>query len=89
MTGLHAKPFIVTWGLQKVFQLTPEGETLILKKKSTNIRFDKKIANKASEGFILTTKFYKSANYAALLAPDKRNPEGKTDIQPEGIAVNK
>ena len=36
-----------------------EGETLIIKKKSTEIRFDKKIVNKGEEGFLLTTNFYK------------------------------
>ena len=46
-----------------------EGETLILKKNSTKIRFDKKIANSGSIGFLLTMKVYKSANNAAFLAP--------------------
>ena len=35
--GLHANIFSVTRALQKVFQVTSEGETLILKKKSTRV----------------------------------------------------
>ena len=52
-----------------------EGTTLILKKNSTKIRFDAKMANKYGEGFILTTKFYKRINDAVILAPDKQKPE--------------
>ena len=87
--GLHANLFSVTRALQKGFQLTSDGKTLILKKNSTKIRFDEKMANTAGEGFLFTTKFYKSANDAADLAPEKRNPEGNSAIQPEGMAVNK
>ena len=51
-----------------------EGETLILREKSTKIRLDEKMTNKAGKGFLLTTKFYKSANDATLWAPDIWKP---------------
>ena len=47
------------------------------------------MANISGEGFLLTTKFYKSAHNADILSPDKRNPEGKSDVQPEGTGVKK
>ena len=54
---------------------------------SINICFDKKMANKSREVFLLTTKFYKITNNTALLAPEKWNPEGKESIHPEGKAI--
>ena len=66
--GLHANIFSVTCA-QKRFQVKSESETLILKKFFTEIRFDKKMANKYGKGFILTTRFYKSANNATVLYP--------------------
>ena len=54
---------------KKGFQVKSESETLILKKIFTEIRFDKKMANKSGKGFILTTRFYKSANDATVLYP--------------------
>ena len=69
--------------------MASEGETPIIKKKSTEISFDKKMANKAGEGFILTTNFYKSTNDAALLDLKKRNMEGMAAIHMEGMAANK
>ena len=69
--------------------MTSEGNTLILKKKFTNIRFHKKMVKKSGQGFLLTTKFYNSANDAALSAPGKRNPEGKAAIHPEGTSTKK
>ena len=86
--GLHANLFRVTRALQQGFQLTSEGETLILKGK-TEICFDKKMENKSGEVFLLNTKFYKSADNAALLVFKKRNTEGKETIQPEGAAVKR
>ena len=65
--GLHANLFQTEQALQEGFQITQEGEKLILKKNSIEIIFGKKMANKAGEGFILTAKFYKSTNYAAIL----------------------
>ena len=59
-----------------------EGTTLILKKNSTKIRFDKEMANKSGKGFLLTIKFYKSTNNTALLPPEKRNIEGKASVNP-------
>ena len=47
------------------------------------------MANKYSEGYILTTKFYNIANYATILAPKKWNSEEKSDINPEGTTVKK
>ena len=79
----------MTQAPQKGFQLTPEDKTLILKKNSTEIRFDKKMTDEAGEGFKLTTKFYKSANEAPLFDPKKRKPEGKGYIQTEGTAAKK
>ena len=78
---LHANLFIVTRALQNVLQVMSEGETLLIKKKSTDISFDKKMANKSGKVFTLTTKFYKSAKYAAILYPKKQKPEGKASIQ--------
>ena len=65
--GLHPNLSSMMRTLQKGFQLTSEGKTQILKKSLTKIRFDKKMANKASVGFLLTTKFYKISNGAAIL----------------------
>ena len=87
--GLHANLFSMTRLLQKGFKVTPLGKTLILRKHFTDIRFDKKMASKAGEGFLLTTNFYNSANYASLLDPKKRNLEGKAYIQPKGAAIKK
>ena len=81
--GLHANLFSMTLAQQKGYQATSEGEYLILKKISTKIRFDEKMANKSSKGFLLTTKFYKSANYATSLASKKQNWEGKAYIKLE------
>ena len=89
ITVLHANLSRLTCELKKGFQVTSEGETLILKKNTADIHFDKKMENKAGKKFLLTTKFYKSANDAALLAPQKRKPEGKAAIQPEGTATKK
>ena len=69
--------------------MTSEGETLILKTKSTKIRFDEKIANNGGKGLILATKFYKNPNDATLLVPNNHNPEVKVDIEPEGVKVEK
>ena len=55
--GLHANIFSVTQAPQKGFQLISEGDTLTLKEKPSDICFDKKMANKAGEGFLPTTKF--------------------------------
>ena len=87
--GLHSNILSKARSLQKCFEVTSKGETLILKKKSTKICFDKKIANNGGKGFLLTTKFYKSANYAAILSPEKRKPEGKLAVHPEGTDVKK
>ena len=86
--GLHANLFIVIQALQKGFQVTSEVETLILKKISTEICFDKKMAKIGGEGFILTANFYKSANEAACLEPKKRKPKVKASIYPEGTESN-
>ena len=58
----------MTQAPQQGFHVTSEGGALILKKKSPKIRFDKKVANDVGKGFLLSTKFYKIANNAALLA---------------------
>ena len=87
--GLHANPFRVTQAPQNNLQGTSEGETLILRKISTEIRFDEKRTNKASEGFLLTTKLYKSKNYIVSLVPKKWKPEGKASIHAEGTSAKK
>ena len=47
------------------------------------------MANYGGKGFILTTKFYKSPNYVALLVPKKWKLEGKSELDTEGAAVKK
>ena len=47
------------------------------------------MANNGGGGFILTTKFYKIANYTTVLVPKKSNPEGKASAQTEGTAIKK
>ena len=66
-----------------------EGETLILKKIFTRICFNEKIVENDSEGFILTSNFYTSENKAAILATEKRNPEGKASVQTEWMETKK
>ena len=73
LPGLLNILFSMTRELQKLFQVTSEGETLILKKNSTEIRFNKKMVKNDGEGFILTINFYKSPINAVLLGPEKRN----------------
>ena len=46
------------------------------------------MANNGGNGFILTTKLYKNPNGASFLYPNKRNPEGKADVNLEGMAVH-
>ena len=69
--------------------MTSEDEALILKKILTEIRFDKKMTDKSGKGFLLTTKFFKIANYAAILVTEKRNTEEKAFVQMVGTAVKK
>ena len=47
------------------------------------------MANKSDELFLLTTKFYKSTNYTAILVPNNRNLEEKAAVQPEETALKK
>ena len=81
---LHKNLFSVTQELQKGFQVTPECKSLINREKSTEIRFDMKMANNGAKVFLLTTKFYKSANEADILARESRKPEGKAYVKTEG-----
>ena len=46
------------------------------------------MVNKYGEIFLLATKFYNSSNCAAILAFNKRKPEGKADVHMEGIDGN-
>ena len=48
-----------------------------------------KMANKSGPGFLLTTKFYNSADCADIFVPYKEDPEGNASMQPEVMAVNK
>ena len=75
--SLHASLFIVTRTLQTGFHVMPEGKNLTLQKNSTKIRLDEKMTHKSGEGFILTTKFYKSGNDAAILAPGSGTRKGR------------
>ena len=56
---LHEKLFSVTLELKKWFQVMSEGKSLILKKKTTKISFDKKTSNTGGNEFILTNNIYK------------------------------
>ena len=49
--GLHANIFNVMQALQKGFQVTSEGKTLILKNNSTEIRFYDKMAKNPAKDF--------------------------------------
>ena len=69
--------------------MTSEVETLILKKNSTEILFDKKMVNKYRKWFLLTTEFYNISNDAALLVSKNWNPEGKSYVHLEGTVVKK
>ena len=46
------------------------------------------MVNNGGEGFLLTTKFCKSANDTAILVPNKRKIEGNVSIQPEDTETN-
>ena len=48
-----------------------KGENLIIKKKSTKICFDKKIANNNGKGFLMTIRFYKITNGADIFLLEK------------------
>ena len=47
------------------------------------------MTNKSGNIFLLTINFYKSANNAAILALDKKNPEGKDAVHLGRKAVKK
>ena len=47
------------------------------------------MAKQSVEVFLLTTKFYKSANYKPLLYPEKRKPKSKAGVQLERMAIKK
>ena len=77
ISSLHANLFRVALSQQNVFQVTSEGATLILKKFSTKIRFDKKMANNSGKGFLLNISFYKSANDIDFFSPRKGSRKGR------------
>ena len=87
--GLHSTLFSVTRALQKGIKVTSEGESLILKKNPTDICVDKKMEKHGGKGFLLAIKFNRNTNNAALLVPEKRNPEGEASVHPEGMTVEK
>ena len=58
-------------------------------KNSTEIIFDKEMANKPNKGFLLTAKFYKSADDPALLDPEKRKLKGTTSLHLEDTSIKK
>ena len=89
ITGLKSNLFSMTRSLQNVFQVTSESDILILKKNSTKIRFDNKMANNSVKGFLLTTKFYKSANSTDFLVPERQNTEGKEAVHFQEASVKK
>ena len=45
--------------------------------------------NKACDGLLLTSKFYKKTKNTSILDNKKRNTEGKASIQPEGTVTKK
>ena len=51
--------------------------------------FGKKLANNRGEGFLWASKFYKITNDIAIPPPKKRNPEGKSTVNPGGTAIKK
>ena len=61
----------------------------ILRKNSTEVCFGNKMETKSGEGFLLTTKFYKSANYSDLLVLEKWKLEWKAYLKPEGLYIKK
>ena len=60
--GLHVNLFSVAQALQKDLQVTLEVESLIIKKFSRKVCFDKKITNNGIGGFNLTFMFYNNTN---------------------------
>ena len=86
--GPQKNIFSVRRAPQKGFQVTSEEKALILEKISTGTCFYEKMVNHSGKGCILNTKLYTSANDDALLAPEKRNLEGKAAVQPKVTAVN-
>ena len=66
---------------KKVFQLTPEGEEIILTNFPTEKKFDKKVDNTGSDRFILTTKFYTKPKNTTPLSTKNENPEEKSDVE--------
>ena len=69
--------------------MTSDGDILILRRKSTKIRFGEKIENNGSKGLILATNFFTNPNDAALLVPNNQNPGIKVDVDPEGVKAEK
>ena len=88
--GLHANIFIVLCAQQKGFQVMSEVQALIMTKHSTRIHFDREMANKSSEGFLITTKFYKGANDNNIFSPRSRSQKVRhMCIQKEQPSINK
>ena len=85
--GLHDNLFIVMQELHRCFQVAPEGETLILRKRTNKIQFEEKNSNNSGKGFLLTTKYYNIAKNDAILAPEKWNSEGTEAVQPKSMEV--
>ena len=62
---------------------------MILKKILTEIRFDKKITNAYSEGFLLNTNLYKKPNDVANLVNYNHKTEVKSSVDPEDMVIKK
>ena len=45
------------------------------------------MANNGGKGFILAAKFYKSAKYTDIMAPNNRKLQWKSVVYPEGTAA--
>ena len=54
--------------------MTSEVEALILRKNSTRIRFDNRMANTVNESFFVTIKIHKRPINTAITDPMKKNP---------------
>ena len=72
----------------KRFQVTPEGETLILKK-NQQIFFTRKLQTTVAKDFYWPPSSTRAQTMPLFPPPEKRKPEGKAAVHPEGTAIKK
>ena len=75
--------------LQKGFEVASEGETLIIKRDSTKISFDKKMAKNPAKDLYLQPSPTRTQTTPLFLAPDKRRPEENSAVQIEWADIKK